>query len=288
MRYPRRFTLPVLTGAASLLLAACASGPVHHATSVVNYLYPDRRDPVEKPSVPTLELPLRVGIAFVPFEGTGCATCERDAFPEAERVKLLNRVAEHFKDSAFVKSIEVIPTDYLTPRGSFTNLDQLRRMFDIDVIALVSYDQIQFDDPNRLSLTYWTVVGAYLVSGDRNDTRTLMDAVVYDIPSRKLLFRAPGASTVKGSSAAVNVDTRLRADREKGFQLASDELVANLDKQLVVFREKVRSTPAEYHVVQTPEYRGGTRGGGSADGWTLLIVGALGAASIAARRRARR
>jgi rhombotail lipoprotein len=239
-------------------------------------------------TVPTLSLPLRVGVAFVPEADPQSGPAAELAFPEPERVRLLQQVADHFRDSAFVKSIEIIPSAYLTPKGSFTNLDQLRQMFGIDVIALVSYDQIQFNDQNRLSLTYWTIVGAYLVSGDRYDTRTLMDAVVYDIPSRRLLFRAPGVSTVKGSTAAVNLETKLRANREQGFRVASANLIENLDAQLAVFREKVRNQPADFHVVQTPEYRGGTRGGGSADGWTLLLVGGLGAASLVGRRRTRR
>lgn len=279
---------PLVPAALLASLAACFPAQQHNATSVVSYLYPDRRDPIETPSVPTLELPLRVGVAFVPGPGgTPCQpTCDY-GISEPDRFALLSRVADHFKDSTFVKSIEIIPTQYLTPGGSFRNLDQLRSMFGIDVIALVSYDQMQFSNDRKLSLTYWTVVGAYLVNGERNETRTLMDAVVYDIPSRKLLFRAPGVSSVKGSSSMVDLQLRQRHDSEQGFRLASEELIANLDKQLPVFREKVRSRPSEYHVVELPEYRGGTRGGGSIDGWMIALVVASGVAGAFGSRSRR-
>jgi len=279
----------LLTPAALLAsLAACFPAQQHNATSVVSYLYPGRRDPIETPSVPTLELPLRVGVAFVPGSaGSACAAICDNGIAEADRFALLSRVADHFKDSTFVKSIEIIPTQYLTPGGGFTNLEQLRRMFGIDVIALVSYDQVQFSNDRKLTLTYWTVVGAYLVNGEHNETRTLLDAVVYDIPSHKLLFRAPGVSSVKGSSSMVDFQLRQRHDSEEGFRLAADELIANLDKQLPVFREKVRSRPSEYHVVELPEYRGGTRGGGSADGWTVALAAALGVAGAFGGRRRR-
>lgn len=285
MRSSCRPLFAALGSAALFMVASCTGGPSHHATSIVNYLYPDRREHVETPTVPLLSLPLRVGIAFVPSEFNQCSRCDDDAFPETERLALMNKVAEHFHDSAFVKSIEIIPSAYLTPQGSFANLDQLRSMFGIDVIALVSYDQIQFNDQKRTSLTYWTIIGAYLVEGEKNDTRTMMDAVVYDIASRRLLFRAPGVSSIRGSSTPVNLSQQLRRDREKGFRLASTELITNLDQQLAVFREKVKNAPSDYRVVKQPEYRGGTRGGGSADVPLLVLVLGLGGASLLTRRR---
>ncbi len=45
-------------------------------------------------------------------------------------------------------------------------------------------------------------MGAYVVKGEKNETRTLMDAVVYDIRSRALLFRASGESGIIGVRVA--------------------------------------------------------------------------------------
>lgn len=284
MRFPCR-TSTLALGATLFFATACASSPKHHATSVVGYLYPERSDHVETPAVPVLKLPLRIGVAFVPGERSDCRPCVDSPFPEADRVALMTRVADHFKaDSALVKSIEIIPSAYLSPKGSFANLDQLRSMFGVDVIALISYDQIQFTDQGRTSLTYWTLVGAYLVEGEKNDTRTLMDAAVYDIASRRLLFRAPGVSHIRGSSTPVNLSEELRRDSGRGFHDASADMIANLDQQLVAFKQKVRQSPDEYRVVRQP----GATGGGSVDGWMIAFAMLLAAATMlgTGRRRA--
>ena len=72
-------------------------------------------------------------------------------------------------------------------------------MFGIDVIALVSYDIVQFTGEGLSSISYWTLVGAYAVRGEKNDTHTMIDAAVYDIASRKhldmLVFQVNGATS---------------------------------------------------------------------------------------------
>ena len=269
----------------ALVTAACASAPNRRATSVVDYLYPDKYSTVE-PSVPVLSLPLKVGIAFVPSSSRAALQSGRadDNISEADRLRLLRDVSAGFKALPFVKSIDLIPSQYMQPRGGFANLDQLQSMFGVDVIALVSYDQVQFSDQSRLSLTYWTLVGAYLVNGEKNETRTLMDAAVYDIKSRKLLFRAPGVSTVKGSAAPVNVNEELRRDSQKGFEVAATDLKTNLTQQLEEFKTKIKESPAEYQVVRRPEYKGG---GGAGAVEPLMVMGLLALAGLAVRRRGR-
>ena len=273
-------------------LGGCSTGKVHHASSVVEFLYPDAQ-PVVKPEIPVLQLPIRVGIAFVP---DGQTTQERTRGPrrpfsgpapnlaltERRKTELLQEVVEHFKKYPFVGSIETIPSAYLRPRGGFTNLDQLRSMYSIDVIALLSYDQVQFTDEGVLSLTYWTIVGAYIVPGSKNDTHTMLDAVVYDIASRKLLFRAPGTSHIKGHSTPVNLSEELRTSSDEGFTSASKQMIANLDESLGQFREKVKARPTEFRVISAPSPS--SRGGGSFDVWTLLLIAGLGGAFTWLRR----
>lgn len=237
-----------------LLLAGCATTQTRHtSTSVVDFLYPNVKQPVVAPGTPELRLPLRVGIAFVPTLGSGAGS----GLSENRKTEVLNEVAEHFRKSAFVRSIEVIPSPYLRPRAGFANLNQIRTMYGVDVIALVSYDQTQFTDQGLLSLTYWTIVGAYVVKGQKNDTHTMLDTVVYDIPSQKLLFRAPGMSEIKGRATLVNQSEQLRADREAGVKEATAGMIKNLDSQLAAFQAKVKERPDEFRVVRAPEYRGG-------------------------------
>ncbi|MGE5465941.1 MAG: rhombotarget lipoprotein, partial [Ignavibacteria bacterium] len=178
-----------------LLLAGCASwfpqGGVKQAGSIVDYLYPDAKEPPQmQPSVTYLRPPVRVGIAFVPGGGWGAG------LPEPEKAKLLERVKASFAQYGYIGSIEVIPTQYLRPKGGFANLEQVARMFNVEVVALLSYDQVQFNDTNALSVLYWTIIGAYIIHGDQYDIQTMVDASVFDVRSRKLLFRAPGTSQI--------------------------------------------------------------------------------------------
>ena len=231
-----------------MLLGACASGArAHRSSSVVKYLYPEKQARAEA-SKPHLRVPLAVGIAFVPEEAG--APTDGGALPEAARFDAMRRVASRFRDRPFVRRIEIIPSAYLTPRGSFTNLDELRAMFDVDVIALLSYDQIQFSHESKLSLTYLTIAGAYLVEGERNETRTMVDAAVIDVASRRLLFRAPGVSRVRTSATPVEVERELRKDAERGLQLATDDMVKQLDAALELFTQHVKERPTEFRVEQ--------------------------------------
>lgn len=277
-----RFILFIVSLFVAATLGGCETSRTrHNAASVVDFLYPDIKNPVAvKTGVPVLTLPLRVGIAFVPgsdYRGS--------ALTEKQKMDLMQQVAGHFKKYPYVKDIELIPSAYLKPKGGFANLDQIRTMYGVDVIALVSYDQVQFTDQDFLSLTYWTIVGAYVVPGEKNDTSTMLDTVVFDIPSRKMLFRAPGIHHIKGRATPANLSEELRLDSETGFNEAAKQMIENLDLQLAVFKDKVKERPQEYKVVRTAEYQARS-GGGSLDmAWMALIL-ALGGAFAWRQRRA--
>ena len=239
----------------------------HYTSSVVNYLYPEQAI-VETPTIPNLSLPLTVGVAFVPEPGGilgGAKLSEKD------RHDLMERIASQFASLEFVQEIEMIPTAYLTEGGGFTNLDQIKTMYGIDVIALLSYDQVQHTDEGLLSLSYWTLVGAYIVKGEKNDTSTMLDAAVYDIASRKLLFRAPGTNHIKSSATPVNLSEQLREDSLQGFHNAADTLVVNLNSELDRFKSKIKEKPQEYVV----KHKSGYSGGSSFNLIQALILGCL-------------
>jgi rhombotail lipoprotein len=259
----------VLALPALLALGGCASmvdhGGKRQAGSIVDYLYPDAKEPPSlAPAVTRLRLPVRVGIAFVPGGGYGAGP------QEAAKQQLLERVRNAFQQYDYIGSIEVIPSTYLRPRGGFDNLDQVARMFKVDVIALVSYDQIRFNDTNRLAVLYWTVVGAYLIKGDQYDVQTMVDAAVFDVRSRKLLFRAPGTSQVKGSATLAGYGREVRGAQSDGYLQAVEQMIPQLQTQLASFKERAKADPG-IQVVQ----RDGRQGAGGI-GWAaaLLLVGA--------------
>lgn len=244
-----------------ILIGGCATGSTKHTTSAVNFLYPDTKVPVVSQGIPVLNLPLSIGIAFVPGEGggnygsgllntTGLQDSENFRFTENKKKELMQEVTDHFKKYSFIKEIKIVSSSYLKLGGSFANLDRVRSVYGVDVIALMSFDQTQFTDEGFASLAYWTLIGVLIVPGEKNDTHTMVDTVVYDIQSRKLLFRAPGLSNIKGSSTPGYLRKNLRADSEKGFESASKDMIINLDAQLALFREKVKDNPDLFKVVE--------------------------------------
>jgi len=262
---------------------SCAGQQTRTKSSVMDYLYPNSSEVKIQPSIPTLNLPLKVGIAFVPEQGASSRSRSAwswtgsvdggAALTSEKKSSLLELVASNFRELEFVSEIEVIPSEYLTPNGGFSNLEQIQTMYGIDVVALVSYDQVQFTDEGFLSLTYWTIVGAYVVSGEKNDTSTMLDTVVYDIKSKKMLFRAPGTSVVKGNATPVNLSEELRADSLQGFNLAAVAMTENLKVQLDNFKEKIKRDPEQVKIVHSEGYSGG---GGAIDLLALILFGLLG------------
>ncbi len=267
-------SLLLALGLAGMLAPGCLlrnESRSSHATSVIQFLYPNDDHHVETPGIPVLSLPLRVGVAFVP----GAGEFNSDLSAEA-KAELLKRVAAEFKGLPYIKSIEVIPPSYLRPSGGFENLDQIRTMFGVDVIALVSYDQIQFTHEGLMSLAYWTIVGAYVVEGERNDTQTLMDCVVLDIASRKMLFRAPGTSRIKADATPIDLSEELRRDSRRGFEQADNEMIAGLKTELENFKVRVKESPDEFKVEHKPGYTGA----GSLDAWEALGLAGLSLACL--------
>ncbi len=251
-----------------LLLGACSIfGPSvknRQAASVVDYLYPAAQPP--EPSaqpLARLKLPLRVGLAFAPQNGMR-------QISSGERNEMLMRVKTAFADRPFIAQIEVIPEAYLRPRGGFENLDQVARMFQLDVICLMSYDQIQYMDDNPMSMLYWTVVGAYVIPATKYSTHTLLDAAVFDVASRRLLFRAPGVSHISANRPPAVASEYARESLGKGFGQALDHLIPALQTELDGFRERVKND-ATVKVEPRPGYSG-YRGGGGTD---LLAIALL-------------
>lgn len=239
-------------GALALVLApGCATQSVRTVSSLYEYLYPGGAEVALTPEPSALRPPFRIGVAWVPeseAKGTttvvGIPTTALDAnrgglSPERKQL-LLQKLAERLAQRPFVAQATVVPSNYLTPKGGFANLQQVRAMYGVDAIALVSYEQVQFVDEGNSSIAYWTIIGAYVVEGEKNETSTMVDAAVFDIVSRKLLFRAAGTSKVKGSATPINLSEELRQNRGAGFEQAVASMADALDAELVKFEASTR------------------------------------------------
>jgi len=248
----------------------------HYRSNLVDYLFPDGTP--SHPEATRLQLPLRVGIAFVP--------CEPQPLDPQTEQRLLGIVRKAFTGRDWVGPIQVIPSSYLEPRGGYENLTQVARLMDVDVVALVSVDQIQYNDPTLLSILYVSVVGQYLLPGDRNDTRTLIDVAAVDVQSHAFLLRAPGASRIGGMAAPVDLERRLRYKSDEGLRLAMLDLTKNLDTAVVTFKTSVASGRRADVDIFT---RQGVsiRGGGAFDGVTVVMLLIVVAAAFVPVRRGR-
>jgi len=245
------------------------------SSSLVDYLYPDGGEPpVFDGRVPTLQLPLRVGVAFVPSHVTD------ETVSEALKARLLEQVRSRFAAEDYLRDLVVVPETYLRGQRGFSGLEQVARLYGLDVIALISYDQVALSDDRTSSILYWTIVGAYFIEGSSNDVSTFVDTAVFDVRTRKLLLRAPGVNELSVNSTLVRNQERLREARQASFEAAMDDMSTNLADELTRFEARIK----EDRSVLITDTRGGGSGGGSASPWLLLIL-ILGIAGVRRLRR---
>ena len=237
------------------------------SSSLVDFLYPEPESRTQhKPEIPVLTLPVKVGIAFVPPTGYS-----RNPIHEKDQIELLNTVKSAFSGYEYIDHIDVIPSTYLQGGQGFTTLSQVGRIYDIDVIALVSYDQVTQSLENNAALLYWTIVGMYMIPGNQNSVQTFVDTAVFDINSQKMLFRAPGVSQLERLSTAVGVDDTLNDKSHEGFTLAVADMTKNLDAELARFKTRVKEEKVAT-IKHSDDYSGG------AMSWLIMFMVLVGIA----------
>ncbi|GAB2493580.1 rhombotarget lipoprotein [Pseudoxanthomonas sangjuensis] len=276
-----------LAAAAGLLaLAGCASffsgygGRTGYSSSVVDYLYPgDTRFEPATEGVPEVRLPARVGLMFVP------SRTDPLGLSAADKQALLEQVRKAFIAHDFIDRIEIVPETYLRPGGGFQNLEQVARLHGVDIVALVSYDQVLRTEESAASFLYWTIVGAYTIPATKNQVSTFVETSVFDVASRTLLLRAPGQDQRDAGSTAIRVGDVQRQLARAGFQAAVENMIANLDTSIADFNRKVKEE-GQVRLVDRKSGRDWSKrsgGQGSVFPWELGIL--LLAAALSLRRR---
>ena len=258
---------PLLGSSIVLLLVGCSSlwnmgGETRSgvSSSLVDYLYPAGEIPPNvQDSIPYLALPLRVGIAFVPGQGG------RSAISETTKIELLENVKSEFVDRNFIEHIEVIPDTYLRTSKGINGMQQVARLYGVDVMALVSYDQVAVSEDNPTSFLYWTIVGSYVIKATSNEVQTFVDTAVFDVKTARLLFRAPGLDKMSDRSTLIESGEVIRKTRDASFAAAMGAMTQNLSVELDRFRDRVKENPGVADVQWTEG-----SGGGGAFGWLLL------------------
>ncbi len=258
---------PLLGSSIVLLLAGCSSiwnlgGETRSgvSSSLVDYLYPAGEIPPDvQDTIPSLVLPLRVGIAFVPGQGGN------RAISETTKIDLLEKVKAEFVNRNFIEHIEVIPDTYLRSSKGVGGMQQVARLYGVDVMALVSYDQVAVSDDNPTSFLYWTIVGSYVIKATSNEVQTFVDTAVFDVKTARLLFRAPGLDKMSDRSTLVESGEVIRKTRDASFAAAMGSMTQNLSVELDGFRDRVKENPG----VADVQWKEGSGGGGAFE-WFLL------------------
>ncbi len=265
--------LVLLSGCAGFNEVLCAPhcrAETRNSSSLVSFLYPDGQLPPPQDAVPELHLPLRVGLAFLPSQSSAAG------LDDAHKERILERIRERFAARKFVTDIVIIPDYYLATSRGFEGLSGVQRLYGIDLMALVSYDQVTHLDQNKWSLGYLTIIGAYVLQGTSRDTATLVDLAVVDPATRTLVLRAGGTDTRGGSSTLIDEQRAARADDSGSFDAASDRMVANFDAALTQFEAAVHEGKARVKIVARAEC--GRGGGGGIAASELLVLLLLAAA----------
>src|SRR5205814_5546116 len=128
----------LLSGCANLGCWPNCAGHTRNSSSLVEFLYPHGAAPPLQNSIPQLKIPLRVGLAFLPSTELA-ATGGLDA---AHQEVLLERIRERFSSRPFVADIVMIPDYYLRGGSGYEGLQGVQRLYGVDIMALVSYDQV--------------------------------------------------------------------------------------------------------------------------------------------------
>lgn len=260
--------------------AACHSS-AHSSSSLVQFLYPDGQLPPAGNALPELRLPLRVGLAFLPSTHAG------GGLDAATKEVLLERIRARFNERKFVSDITIIPDYYLSNRSGFEGLQGVQRLYGVDLMALVSYDQVAYEDANKKSLAYLTIIGAYLIPGNRHDVSTLVDLAVVDPATRSLVLRAGGTDTRHGDSTLIDENRDLRRATVAGYGAATDQMIEHFAAALTAFEAEVRAGKANVRITDRDGKSRSSSGGGAIDWATiaaLMTLIAFRRSSSAARR----
>ena len=234
------------------------------STSLVQFLYPDGKLPLEDKRNPVLNLPLRVGLAFIPDRKNS------NVISLATKNELLEQVKLAFVGREYVDEITIVPEVYLQRSGGFSTLQQIKRLYKLDVIALVSYDQLVNAKDNILALSYLTIVGAYIFPGTGYEVNTLIDLAVIDVDSRSILFRSAGTSGSKGVVAEGYRKQAYRKRQNLDFQVAMEQMQVNLQLELLKFEQRLRKRDPNDSI--QVKHRKGYSGGSVSPGLLALLL----------------
>jgi rhombotail lipoprotein len=279
-------TILVTTTVCLALLTGCAHSGNSYTTqkqsNLAEFLFGgnELQHPAQK--VP-LTLPAKVGVMFVPSDPLTANIPEVTKREAVEAVR--SELAKHTK---YIAGAHNIPSAYLIPKGGVTNLDQVAKQFDVDVIVILGGNQFQKHERNPLAAFMdITVVGMFVIPGTTVDTSTVLEAAVYHVPSRALVCRTDGIDRKKSRSSQFGSSKSVQNDAESSIEDASKKLVISIAEALAGFEKFDVSRTTEIKPVAVPADKSGNEqenywgrvsqyrstGGGSCDIIWIIMTG---------------
>ncbi len=262
---PRRDLAPLTF--VLLLLAACA-GPVHtvnharsaaapaSATTPADEAAVAASAPASRPAQPTqMPVPVRIALAFAPESGAprgptppnlfseGTGSWSTGPLPEAFKAQVLEQMAAAFRGQSQVGDVEIVPSFYLSGATAPELVASVRATFDVDVVALVSYDLQHSHRENGWALFYLALLPIFVVPGSEVESQLLLDTAVYWADNAALLFRAAGTSSGHETFAIIDRDENVQGVTEGCFGLAREALVPRLKAELAEFAARTVGVP---------------------------------------------
>ena len=237
--------LLALSGCTNLACFQACQRHAQNSSSLVDFLYPDGNASPPQSAQPELHIPLRVGLAFLPSTGAE----SEGGLDAAHKEILLRDIRQRFISRKFVAEIVMIPDYYLKGKSGFEGLAGVQRLYGVDLMALVSYDQVAHQDNNNWSLGYLTIIGAYVLKGSRHDVSTIVDLAVVDPSTHLMLLRAGGIDSRSGSATLVRENRDLRDASALGFNAATQQMIDQFDTALTKFEADVREGKTNVKIV---------------------------------------
>jgi rhombotail lipoprotein len=269
-----------------ILCAGCAYGvnphTVQRQSNLASYLFGDCAPQQPAQKVP-LTFPSRVGVTFVPNDPAS------PSIPETAKKEMIDSVRSLLaKHTKYVAGAQNIPSTYLSPKGGVCNLEQVARQFDVDVIVLLGANQFQNHERNPIAAFMdITIIGAFVIPGNTVNTSTVLEAAVYHVPSRSLIFRTDGTDKISSRSTQFGSSQSANNDAVSSIENALKQLVVSIGGALAGFEKFDVSKAAEIKpIAETDEKTGSvqqnywgrvseyrTTGGGAFDSIWIIITG---------------
>lgn len=216
---------PALLGALglSLLLASAASATPIVTSSLKSLVLPHTDTArIIEPLPAQLQPPLGVGVALTPPINPVGTVYYKD------QVNLLQAVADRLSKSRYVSHTEIIPNHYVKRCQNFSCFSAIEKQFDVQAIALVSYDQIQFRADDHATRQLNLLTGKQLFEGRPGEIHTRVNTSIFTTRDQHFLLSASGfqvTRTVSGQPPESN-EPALKLKR------AQRAMVKNLRRQL--------------------------------------------------------